>query len=85
MRPALLLLHSRLFLLLPGDTFLEMKHKSFHLSDEFGSNAETQTLLVQHGEVLMQALNYFISTLNTLCNKAIEDTINTIRLYEISR
>lgn len=62
-----------------------MKQKSFHLSDEFSTNAETQNLLVQHGEVLMQALNYFISTLNTLCTKTIEDTINTIRLYEISR
>ena len=68
-----------------GDTFLELKHKSFHLCDEYGYNAETQTLLVRHGESLMQALNFFIATLNTLCHKTIEDTINTIRLYEISR
>lgn len=33
----------------------------------------------------MQALNYFISSLHTLCHKTIEDTMNTIRLYEISR
>lgn len=33
----------------------------------------------------MNALNYFISTLDTLCNKTIDDTINTIRFYEISR
>ncbi len=68
-----------------GDTFLDLKHKSFHLCDEFGYNAETQTLLIRHGEVLMNALNYFTSTLDTLCNKTIEDTINTIRLYEMSR
>ncbi len=68
-----------------GDTFLDLKHKSFHLCDEFGYNAETQTLLIRHGEVLMNALNYFTSTLDTLCNKTIEDTITTIRSYEISR
>ena len=68
-----------------SDQFLELKHKSFLLADEFGYNAETQTLLIRHGEVLMNALNYFTSTLDTLCNKTIEDTITTIRSYEISR
>lgn len=68
-----------------ADSFLELKHKSFHLCDEFGYNAETQALLVRHGEILIQALNYFTSTLDTLCNKTMEDTITTIRLYEISR
>ncbi|CAF1021864.1 unnamed protein product [Adineta steineri] len=68
-----------------SDTFLDLKHKSFHLCDEYGYNADTQNLLVRHGEILMGALNYFISTLDTLCNKTIEDTITTIRLYETSR
>jgi len=68
-----------------GDSFLELKHKSFHLCDEFSYNADTQSLLVRHGEILMSALNYFISTLDTLCNKTIEDTVTTIRLYEMSR
>ena len=62
-----------------------MKQKSFHLCDEFGYNAETQILLVRHGDMLMQALSHFISTLDTLCNKTIEDTIDTIRLYETAR
>jgi len=68
-----------------SDQFLELKHKSFLLSDEFGYNAETQRLLVQNGEILLNTLNYFISTLNTLCSKTIEDTMNTIHLYENSR
>jgi hypothetical protein len=67
------------------DQFLQLKNKSFLLTDEFGYNAETQRLLAQNGEVLLHALNYFISTLNTLCSKTIEDTINTIRLYETAR
>lgn len=68
-----------------SDSFLELKHKSFHLCDEFGYNAETQNLLVRHGEVLLNALNFFTSTLDTLCNKTIDDTMNTIRFYEIAR
>ncbi|CAF3235418.1 unnamed protein product [Rotaria socialis] len=68
-----------------SDQFLELKQKSFLLCDEFNYNAETQRVLVQNGEILLNALNYFISTLNTLCTKTIEDTIITIRLYETAR
>jgi hypothetical protein len=75
----------RIFNFLLGDQFLELKRKSFLLSDEFGYNAQTQRLLVENGEVLFNALNYFISTLNTLCTKTMEDTMNTIRSYETSR
>jgi hypothetical protein len=75
----------KLFLFSLDDQFLELKEKSFLLSDEFGYNAQTQRLLVQNGEVLFNALNYFISTLNTLCTKTMEDTMNTIRFYESSR
>lgn len=42
-------------------------------------------MLVQNGEILLTALNYFISTLNTLCTKTIEDTIITVRHYETAR
>jgi len=31
------------------------------------------------------ALNFFTSSLNTLCNKTIEDTLQSIRLYEAAR
>ncbi len=64
---------------------MELKQKSNSLSDEFGYNAQTQQLLVQNGEILLNALNYFISTLNTLCTKTMEDTLNTIRFYETAR
>jgi len=67
------------------DQFLELKQKSSLLSDEFGYNAQTQQLFVQNGEILLNALNYFISTLNTLCTKTMEDTMNTIRFYETAR
>lgn len=34
---------------------------------------------------MLGALNMFISSVNTLCNKSIEDTMQTIRIYETAR
>ena len=31
------------------------------------------------------ALNFFTSSVNTLCNKTMEDTLMTIKLYENAR
>ena len=68
-----------------GDQCFELQQKSSLLSDEFGHNAETQRILVCNGEILLNALNYFISTLQTLCTKTIEDTVNSIHAYETAR
>lgn len=35
--------------------------------------------------VVAGALNFFVSSLSTLCNKTIEDTLITIRHYENAR
>lgn len=55
------------------------------LQDEFGYNAETQKLLCKNGEALLGAINFFVSSVNTLVNKTMEDTLMTIRLYENAR
>lgn len=34
---------------------------------------------------MLGALNFFISSVNTLCNKTIEDTLQSIRQYEAAR
>ena len=34
---------------------------------------------------LIGALNFFVSSVNTLCNKTMEDTIATVRQYETAR
>ncbi|CAF0792894.1 unnamed protein product [Adineta steineri] len=68
-----------------SDQFVELKQKTYLLFDEFGYNAETQRIIAKNGETLFNALNYFISSMNTLCTKTIEDTMNTIRLYEVAR
>lgn len=40
---------------------------------------------IRPGETLIAALNFFVSSVNTLCHKTIEDTITTVRQYETSR
>lgn len=53
--------------------------------DEFGYNADTQKLLAKNGETLLGAINFFISSVNTLVDKTIEDTMLNIKQYEFAR
>ncbi|XP_059370131.1 arfaptin-2-like isoform X4 [Carassius carassius] len=68
-----------------GDTFADLSQKSPELQDEFGYNAETQRLLSKNGETLLGAINFFVSSINTLVNKTMEDTLMTIKMYENAR
>lgn len=62
------------------------KHEVFCLpscatKQEFiGSKVKTLYVLVLAG-----ALNFFISSINTLCNKTMEDTLTTVKAYETAR
>ena len=62
-----------------------MAHKSPELQEEFLYNAETQRTLTKNGQTLVSALNFFVSSVNTLCNKTMEDTIATVKQYETAR
>ena len=68
-----------------GECFGELAHKSPELQEEFLYNAETQKTLTKNGQTLIMALNFFVSSVNTLCNKTMEDTIATVKQYEIAR
>ncbi|XP_039478155.1 arfaptin-2-like isoform X3 [Oreochromis aureus] len=68
-----------------GDAFTDLSQKSPELQDEFGYNAETQKLLCKNGEALLGAINFFVSSVNTLVNKTMEDTLMTIKQYENAR
>nr|XP_057935945.1 arfaptin-2-like isoform X2 [Doryrhamphus excisus] len=68
-----------------GDTFTDLSQKSPELQDEFGYNAETQKLLCKNGESLLGAINFFVSSVDTLVNKTMEDTLMTIKHYENAR
>lgn len=68
-----------------GDAFADLSLKSPELHEEFGYNAETQKLLSKNGEALLAAINFFISSVNTLVDKTIEDTMLNIKQYEVAR
>ncbi|KAM9811481.1 arfaptin-2-like isoform X4 [Syngnathus acus] len=68
-----------------GDTFTDLSQKSPELQDEFGYNAETQKLLCKNGESLLGAISFFVSSIDTLVNKTMEDTLMTIKHYENAR
>ncbi|XP_067352871.1 arfaptin-1 isoform X4 [Channa argus] len=68
-----------------GDAFADLSLKSPELHEEFGYNAETQKLLSKNGETLLGAINFFISSVKTLVEKTIEDTMVNIKQYEIAR
>ncbi|XP_040041646.1 arfaptin-1 isoform X2 [Gasterosteus aculeatus] len=68
-----------------GDAFADLSLKSPQLHEEFGYNAETQKLLSKNGETLLSAINFFISSVNTLVDKTIEDTLINVKQYEFAR
>ncbi|XP_017873909.1 PREDICTED: arfaptin-2 [Drosophila arizonae] len=68
-----------------ADAFADLAQKNPELQKEFICNSETQRNLTKNGELLLNALNFFISSVNTLCNKTIDDTLLTIRQYETAR
>lgn len=68
-----------------GEAFSEQAQRAAELQDEFTYNCETQRALVKNGEVLLGAINFFTSSVNTLCNKTMEDTLTTVKNYETAR
>ncbi|XP_026059590.1 arfaptin-1 isoform X2 [Carassius auratus] len=68
-----------------GDAFADLGLKTPELHEEFGYNAETQKLLAKNGETLLGAINFFISSVKTLVDKTIEDTLINIKQYEAAR
>ncbi|XP_072432755.1 arfaptin-2-like isoform X1 [Chiloscyllium punctatum] len=68
-----------------GESFSDLSQKSPELQEEFGHNADTQKLLCKNGETLLGAINFFVSSINTLVNKTMEDTLLTVKLFENAR
>lgn len=68
-----------------AEAFSDLAQKSPELQEEFACNSETQRNLTKNGELLLSAINFFISSISTLCNKTIDDTLITIKQYETAR
>ncbi|XP_029028511.1 arfaptin-1-like [Betta splendens] len=68
-----------------GDAFAELSVKTPSLHLEFGVNADAQRFVSKSGDALVEAINSFISDMDTLVNKTMEDTMINAKQYEASR
>lgn len=55
------------------------------LREDFACSQTSHDVLVANGERLLGDLNRLVSSLNTLCNTAMTDTMDTVTQYESSR
>ena len=60
-----------------GECFSDLAHKSPELQQEFLYNAESQRNLTKNGQQLLASLNFFVSSINTIVNKTMEDSLAT--------
>jgi len=68
-----------------SESFMDLSMKAPELQEEFTQNGDLQKVLTKNGETLLNALGFFTTNLATLCNKTIEDTIQTVKAYESCR
>eukprot|EP00092_Neocalanus_flemingeri_P016152 GFUD01017480.1.p1 GENE.GFUD01017480.1~~GFUD01017480.1.p1 ORF type:complete len:332 (-),score=118.73 GFUD01017480.1:110-1048(-) len=68
-----------------GECFSDLAHKSPELQQEFLYNAEAQRNLTKNGQKLLASLNFFVSSVNTIVNKTMEDSLLTVKQYETAR
>jgi len=68
-----------------GECFSDLAHKSPELQQEFLFNAEAQRNLTKNGQKLLASLNFFVSSVNTIVNKTMEDSLLTVKQYEVAR
>ncbi|XP_037086302.1 arfaptin-2-like [Pollicipes pollicipes] len=68
-----------------GELFEKLGQRSPELRDEFGCNAASHRALHESGRPLREALVFFVSSVQTLCEQTIEDTLATVRQYEAAR
>lgn len=72
-----------------SDDFLpvwnHLKVANRNLVEDFKKNAIGLNKAMKNGEKLIAALNFFCSNLSTLINKTIEDTLITVKQYELAR
>ena len=63
--------------------FMSIRTPEVHF--EFQYNSETQKQVARNGETLLAAVQFFVSNMQTVCTKTIEDTLQTVKGYETAR
>ena len=68
-----------------AEHFAFMSVRAPELHTEFHYNAESQKAIARNGETLLAAVKFFIANMQTVCSKTMEDTLQTVKVYETSR
>lgn len=68
-----------------AEHFAFMSVKAPELSTQFHYNAETQKVISRNGETLLAAVKLFVSNMQTVSTKTMDDTLQTVKVYESSR
>ena len=68
-----------------AEHFAFMSVRAPELHHEFHYNAESQKRVSRNGETLLAAVKFFSSNMQTVSSKTMEDTLQTVKMYETAR
>ena len=68
-----------------AENFAFMSVRTPELHTEFHFNSETQKVIARNGETLLAAVQFFVSNIQTVGTKTIDDTLQTVKGYETAR
>ena len=68
-----------------AENFAFMSIRTPELHTEFHYNSETQKVVSRNGETLLAAMQFFVSNMQTVCTKTMDDTLQTVKGYEAAR
>ena len=68
-----------------AEHFAFMSIRTPELHFEFQYNSNTQKQVSRNGETLLAAVQFFVSNMQTVCTKTMEDTLQTVKGYETAR
>lgn len=68
-----------------AEHFAFMSIRAPELSTQFHYNAETQKVISRNGETLLAAVKHFTCNLQTVSSKTMDDTLQTVKIYESAR
>ncbi len=68
-----------------AEHFAFMSVRAPELTTQFHYNAETQKVISRNGDTLLAAIKHFSNNLQTVSSKTMDDTLQTVKMYESAR
>lgn len=65
-----------------AESFYQLSLREVELKETLTGRNEALRQFALHGEEFSKQLSYFVSSMDTLCNKTIKDTLLTVQIYE---